>query len=146
MSYGTSFGAWLESDWYDDRKEITCEGGEVYPRHSRSVNASSVNGIANGCVKCKRTERQREIAKAKMRCRLKLAQHIAKARRKRIIYRDVAVRYLQMFGGHTFAVQTAIDDCEIYLENAKGQVIGKVSSFDQYPKGFDDAIVDDIPY
>ena len=94
MSHGTTFGAWLESDWYDDRKVIPCECGEVYPRHSRSVNASSVNGIANGCVKCKKSERQREIAKAQTRCRLKLARHIAKARRKRVIYRDVAVRYL----------------------------------------------------
>ena len=134
MAYGTSFGGWLESDWYDDREVIPCECGEVYPRHSRSVNASSVNGIANGCVKCKKSERQREIAKAKMRCRLKLARHIAKARRKRIIYRDVAVRYLQRFGGQTFAVQTEIDDCEIYLENANGQIIGSVSYVDKYPK------------
>ena len=81
-----------------------------------------------------------------MRCRLKLARHIAKARRKRVIYRDVAVRYLERFGGSTFAVQVAVDQSEIYLENAKGQVIGKVSSLDQYPKGFDDAIVGDIPY
>ena len=146
MSHGTTFGGWLESDWYDDRKVIPCECGEVYPRGSRSVNASSINGIANGCVKCKTSERQREIAKAQTRCRLALARHIAKARRKRVIYRDVAVRYLERFGGSTFAVQTDVDASEIYLENEKGQVIGKVSSLDQYPKGFDDAIVGDIPY
>ena len=142
-----AFGAWKpESDVYDDRKVIPCECGAAYPRHSRSVNASSINGIANGCTACKPSRREREIAKAKTRCRLKLARHIAKARRKRVIYRDVAVRYLQRFGGHTFAVQVAVDHSEIYLENAKGQVIGKVSSLDQYPKGFDDAIVSDIPY
>ena len=65
MSHGTTFGAWLESDWYDDRKEIPCECGAVYPRHSRKVNASSINGIANGCTACKPSERhEREIAKA----------------------------------------------------------------------------------
>ena len=127
------FGTWLESDWYDDRKEIPCECGEVYPRGSRSVNASSVNGLANGCVKCKKSEREREIAKAKVRCMLRLARHIAK-QRKRTIYRDVAVRYLQRFGGSTFAVQTDVDESEIYLENANGQVLGSVSYVDKYPK------------
>ena len=127
------FGTWLESDWYDDRKEIPCECGEVYPRGSRSVNASSVNGLANGCVKCKKSEREREIAKAKVRCMLRLARHIAK-QRKRTIYRDVAVRYLQRFGGSTFAVQTEIDASEIYLENEKGQILGAVSYLDKFPK------------
>ena len=130
----------------DCHQKVTCECGAVYPRHSRSVNASSVNGKANGCVKCKKSEREREIAKAKARCLLKLARHIAKARRKRIIYRDVAARYLRRFGGSTFTVQTDVDASETYLENEKGQVLGKVSSLDQYPKGFDDAIVADIPY
>ena len=127
------FGTWLESDWYDDRKEIPCECGEVYPRGSRSVNASSVNGLANGCVKCKKSEREREIAKAKVRCMLRLARHIAK-QRKRTIYRDVAVRYLQRFGGSTFAVQTDVDESEIYLENEKGQILGSVSYLDKFPK------------
>ena len=134
MSYGTTFGGWLESDWYDDRQVIPCECGEVYPRHSRSVNASSINGVANGCVKCKKSRREREITKAQMRCILKLARHIAKARRKRVISRDVAIRYLQRFGGHTFAVQTDVDENEIYLENANGQVLGAVSYTDKYPK------------
>lgn len=133
MSYGTSFGAWLESDRYDDREVIPCECGAVYPRHSRSVNASSINGKANGCTACKPSRHEREIAKAKARCLLRLARHIAN-QRKRTIYRDVAVRYLQRFGGSTFAVQTESDDCEIYLENAKGQILGAVSYLDKYPK------------
>ena len=146
MSHGTTFGAWLESDWYDDRQVIPCECGEVYPRHSRSVNASSINGIANGCVKCKKSERQREIAKAQTRCRLKLARHIAKARRKRVIYRDVAVRYLERFGGQTFAVQTEVDDNEIYLENVNGQIIGAVSYADKFPKPPPATAFADMPF
>ena len=135
MGYHSAFGGWKpESDWYDDRKVIPCECGAVYPRHSREVNASSINGIANGCTACKPSQRPREIAKAKTRCRLKLARHIAKARRKRVIYRDVAVRYLQRFGGSTFAVQTAIDASEIFLQDANGRVLGAVSYQDKYPK------------
>lgn len=149
MGYHSAWGGWSESDWYDDRTEIPCECGAVYPRHSRKVNASSINGIANGCVSCKPSKREREITKAADRCRLKLARHIAmirRARMKRIIYRDVAVRYLERFGGQTFSVQTDVDACEVYLENKQGTIIGKVSSLDLYPKGFDDAIVSDIPY
>lgn len=148
MAYHSAWGGWSESDWYDDRTEITCECGAVYPRHSRKVNASSVNGIANGCTACKPDRQEREIAKAATRCRLKLARHIAtqRARTRRVIYRDVAIRYLQRFGGQTFAVQTDVDACEIYLENAKGLIIGKVSYLDLYPKGLDDVVVDDIPF
>ena len=71
--------------------------------------------------------------KAKMQCMLNLARHIAK-QRKRTIYRDVAVRYLQRFGGSTFAIQTDIDAAEIYLENEKGHILGSVSYSDKYPK------------
>ena len=145
MSYGTSFGGWLESDWYDDREVIPCECGAVYPRHSRSVNASSINGIANGCVKCKKTQREREIAKAKSRCRLKLVRHIATSR-KRTIYRDVACRYLERFGGSTFAVQTEADQSEIYLENEKGQILGSVSYQDKYPKPPETTDFSEMPF
>ena len=149
MAYHSAWGGWSESDGYDDRTEIPCECGAVYPRHSRKVNASSINGIANGCTRCKPSRHQRELTKAADRIRLKLARHIAacrKARRKRIIYRDVAVRYLRLFGGETFSVQTDVDACEVYLENAKGMILGKVSSLDLYPKGLDDVVVDDIPF
>ena len=145
MSYGTSFGGWLESDWYDDRTEIPCECGAVYPRHSRKVNASSINGIANGCTACKPSRREREIAKAKTRCMAKLAKHIAK-QRKRTIYRDVAVRYLQRFGGQTFTVQTDIDACEIYLENGKGKILGSVTYSDKYPSKTVISDYADMPY
>lgn len=129
--------------------QVKCECGKVYKESDNSVNASRVNGIANGCVSCKPDRHQREIIKASDRIRLRLARHIAacrQARKKRIIYRDVACRYLQRFGGQTFGVQTDVDACEVYLENANGMIIGKVSTLDLYPKGFDDVIVDEIPY
>ena len=128
---------------------VQCECGKVYKESDRAVHASRINGIANGCVSCKPDRHQREITKAAARCRLKLARHIAatrRARMKRTIYRDVAVRYLRLFGGQTFSVQTDVDACEVYLENAKGMILGQVSSFDLYPKGFDDVIVDEIPF
>lgn len=130
---GTTFGGWSESDGYDDRKVIPCECSRIYPAHSRKVNASSVNGVANGCTECKKDRHQREIAKAITRCRLTLARHIAAARGNRTIHRDVAIRYLQRFGGQTFAVQTSFDESEIYLQNANGTVLGKVSYTDKYP-------------
>ena len=115
-------------------KPIECECGKVYKPFSRSVHQSFVNGKANGCISCKPERYQREIAKAKARCLLKLARHIA-GLRNRTIYRDVAVRYIQRFGGSTFGVRkNAIDDIEIYLENPKGQILGEVSYLDKYPK------------
>lgn len=139
----------MQSSVLTNRQEVMCECGQVYPVHSRKVNASRVNGIANGCTACKPSERERELTKAADRCRLKLARHIAMMRRaemKRMIYRDVAVRYLRLFGGQTFAVQTDVDACEIYLENAKGQIIGAVSYLDKYPKLPPAATFDEMPF
>ena len=134
----------------DCHRSIACECGKVYPfSESEKLSPNRVNNVANGCTACKPTRHEREMSKAADRIRLKLARHIAatrRARMKRRIYRDVAVRYLRIFGGQTFSVQTDVDDCEVYLENAKGQIIGKVSTLDLYPKGFDDVLVDEIPF
>lgn len=136
MTYnGYGLGAAAESGYcVEPEKESTCECGKVYPKFSKKVHSSSINGIRNGCISCKPDRYQREIAKAATRCQLRLARHIAKARcGNRKVYRDVAVRYLQRFGGQTFSVQTEIDDAEIYLENSKGQIICKVDYRDKYP-------------
>ena len=135
----------------DCHREIACECGKVYPlSESEKLSPYRVNNVAKGCTACIRDRHQREMIKAASRCRLKLARHIAASRRarmKRTIYRDVAVRYLQLFGGQTFSVQTDVDACEVYLENAKGMIIGKVSSLDLYPKHHrHDTIVGDIPF
>ena len=128
---------------------VQCECGKVYKESDRAVYASRINGIANGCTACKPSKHESESIKASDSIRLKLARHTAamrRARMKRIIYRDVAVRYLRLFGGQTFSVQTDVDACEVYLENKQGMILGQVSSFDLYPKGFDDVIVDEIPF
>ena len=134
----------------DCHRSIACECGKVYPFSEREkLSPNRVNNVAKGCTACKPTRHEREMGKAADRIRIKLARHIAatrRARKKRRIYRDVAVRYLRIFGGQTFSVQTDVDDCEVYLENAKGLIIGKVSTLDLYPKGFDDVVVDEIPF
>lgn len=134
----------------DCHRTIACECGKVYPfSESDKLSPMRINNVAKGCTACYPSRHQREIAKAASRCRLKLARHIAQMRRahmKRTIYRDVAVRYLRLFGGQTFSVQTDVDACEVYLENAKGMIIGKVSSLDLYPKGFDDCVIDEMPF
>ena len=134
----------------DCHRSIACECGKVYPlSESEKLSPARINGIAKACTACMPSRHPREMTKAADRIRLTLARHIAKMRRahmKRTIYRDVAVRYLRLFGGSTFSVQTDVDACEIYLENAKGMIIGKVSTLDLYPKGFDDVVVDEIPF
>lgn len=125
--------------------KIQCECGKEYPHHSRSVHASSINGIANGCIECKPEAYQREMIKAQTLCRHRLAKHIA-AQRGRTIYRDVAYRYLQRFGGQVFTVQTAIDGADLYLENAKGLIIGSITYSDKYPKPPEAETFDGMPF
>lgn len=127
------------------RKQIACECGKVYPPHSRAVNASFVNGIANGCVECRPVRMERENIKALGRIRYKLAMHIAK-RKKRIIHRDVAVRYLQRFGGHTFGVRKSFDMADIFLESESGIVLGMVTYSDKYPKPPAESDFADLPF
>ena len=78
-----------------------------------------------------------DMAKAK-------AKHIKKNAAGRIIYRDVACRYLSLFGGHTEFVQTAADDGYPVLIDLDGETRGQVSMFDTFPKTVE--IVSEIPY
>jgi len=143
---GYGLGSGAESGYsVQPEREKQCECGKVYPKFSKQVHGSTVNGIHNGCISCKPERYQREL-EAITRSMLKLARHIAAARGHRKVFRDVAVRYLKRFGGSTFSVQTDVDDCEIYLENAKGQIVGKVDSRDKYPKPPPDSIFDDMPF
>lgn len=131
----------------DCHRSIACECGKVYPfSESEKLSPMRINNVAKGCTACIRDPHQREIAKAASRCRLTLARHIAKARRNKPIFRDVAVRYLERYGGQTFSVQTEADEAEIYLENAKGQIIGSVSYLDKYPKPPADSVFADMPF
>ena len=130
----------------DCHRSIACECGKVYPfSESDKLSPMRINGIAKGCTACKPDRHQREIAKASSRCRLRLARHIAKSR-KRTIYRDVAVRYIQRFHGQTFALQTDADTSEIYLEDRTGRILGAVSMREKYPKPPPAATFSEMPY
>ena len=56
-------------------------------------------------------------------------------------WRDVAIRYIRIYDGTTFAVKTDFDDIEIFLKNATGEVIASVSMLNRFaepkPTGLD---------
>ena len=60
--------------------------------------------------------------------------------------RDVATRYILRFGGSTRAIQTDVDDMEVYLQNHFGLVIATVSMHNTFPEKVNEQIFDDIPY
>ena len=64
----------------------------------------------------------------------------------RHVCRDVACRYIEWFGGSTFALQTDIDVCEVYLRDRDGNIMAMVTMFDKYPKDTDMARFEDIPF
>ena len=78
-----------------------------------------------------------DMAKAK-------AKHIKKSATGRIIYSDVACRYLKIYGGHTEFVRTDVDDGYPVLIDLDGETRGQVSMFDKFPKPAE--IVSEIPY
>lgn len=78
-----------------------------------------------------------DMAKAK-------ARHVKKSAKNRIIFRDVARRYLKRYGGHTEFVQTAADDGYPVLIDLDGEKRGEVSMFDKFPKTVE--IATEIPY
>ena len=132
---------WTRDGWKEN------EVGTEYPHQCMqcdavisNVNRSthSINGVPQKCERCHHAS---EISEVSARIRQKLNAHFAarkntvKEARKPIreIHRDIAVRYVKMFHGSTFAVQTAADDSEIYLRNAFALTIAKVLATDKYP-------------
>lgn len=75
---------------------------------------------------------------------------VKKPAKHRLIPRDVACRYLQIYGGKTQRIPTAIDDMKVVLIDADGDERGQVSSFDGYNLAakYHEAItsVDRIPF
>lgn len=65
---------------------------------------------------------------------------------KRSVGRDVATRYILRFGGSTRAIQTDVDDMQVYLRNHFGLVIATVSMLNTFPEKIDESIFDDMPY
>ena len=143
---------WLA--WRDDnrseRPAVTCEGcGTHYPRGNQDTgNATYIGYSLKTCGAC---YRHNELKRASARVVLKIHRHIearrniAKDARKPIkeIHRDIAARYITRFDGSTFAVQTDVDDADIYLRNAFGLTIAKVLATDRYPKPVE---VFDLPF
>ena len=119
--------------WRDDyrcaRPLVSCQGCDTfYPSHQSATQMVFEGFNLVRCSACnEKTEPKIPFP------------HVYKR-----VNRDVACRYIQRFGGSTFSVQTAIDDCEIYLRNAFGFPIATVSMFDKFPKV--SPVFDDIPY
>ena len=57
-------------------RKVRCECGAVYPPFSREVHGSRINGIANGCIRCKPAGYYRRIGN------------------------ETARRYLRRYGGY----------------------------------------------
>ena len=133
------------------------EVGTEYPHQCVSCDAiishlnrsrHSINGVPQTCEQC---ERANELKRSSARVVLKLHRHLqarraVKEARKPIreIHRDTACRYIQMFNGSTFVVQTDADDCIIYLRNAYALTIAKVKATDKYPT--EPEGVDNLPF
>ena len=98
--------------------------------HTFDTQRSYSNGVLVACKHCKPAD-EPEI----------LFPHVYKR-----VFRDVACRYIQRFGGSTFAIQTDADDAEIYLRDRFGEVIATVSLLDQFPKPLAESVFADMPY
>ena len=120
--------AWRD-DYRSERPDVTCAaGGTHYPRGKDERNATyigySLKSFGERQCISRREKSQQEHFQARL---------VASRNGIRKIHRDVAVRYIERFGGSTFVVQTEIDDCEIYLRNSLGLTIAIVSMFDKFP-------------
>ena len=72
-----------------------------------------------------------------------------KPARNRIIKRDVACRYLRVFGGHTEWIQTDADNGYPILIDADGERRGMIDAFDRFQshhKAVSEMAVSEIPY
>ena len=124
--------------WRDDyrcaRPPVSCQGCDTFYPPNEHANVMIFEGF--NLVRCSKCETQKTQRGSEPEI---LFPHVY-----RRVFRDVACRYIRRFGGSTFSVQTAIDDCEIYLRNAIGFPIATVSMFDKFPKPT--PVFDDIPY
>ena len=129
--------------WRDDyrctRPAVSCDGcGTHYPRGTETGNATYIGYALKTCGEC---HRHNEIKRLSARVVLRLHRHIT-ARTQTVkeskpikeIHRDIACRYISRFDGSTFAVPISENQADIYLRNAFGLTIARVSMFDRYPK------------
>lgn len=69
-----------------------------------------------------------------------------KPARNRVIARDVAVRYMRIYGGSSEWIQTDADNGYPILIDADGDTRGKVSMFDKFPVFVDSADFSELPF
>lgn len=125
--------------WRDDyrcaRPPVSCKGCDTfYPpnKHATQMVFEGFNLVR--CSACKPNgQTEPEI----------LFPHVY-----RRVNRDVVCRYITRFGGSTFSMQTAADDCEIYLRNRHGATIATVSLLNRFPETppENDSVFADMPY
>lgn len=135
-------------DYRCTRSAVTCEGcGTHYPRGKDEGNATYIGYALKTCGNCERLKRYAEIRKVTARISKRIDNWIAtRDAGNRKVHRDIACRYIERYQGETFAVQTEIDDCKIYLRNANGKTIAEVLSTDRYPKLPSVTDFHEIPY
>ena len=127
VSKESQWRAWRD-DYRSERPDVTCVGcGTHYPRGKDEGNATYIGYSLKSCEECQRIRREKS-RQDHFQARLESRNGIRK------IHRDVAVRYIERFGGSTFVGQTEIDDCEIYLRNFLGLTIATVSQSDKFQK------------
>jgi len=102
-----------------------CACGAVHNPYLLDRRAKSVNGVLVRCHACD-------------------VHNIGLVTRR--VFRDVVQRYIQRFGGDTLMVQTALDDCEVYLRNRLGEAVALVNACDRFSKPIDASAFADIPY
>lgn len=119
-------------------QDAASEIDEVASFGTQTMTAAEIlDAITHAEGSLSAARRYLDMAKAK-------AGHRKRPATGRIIYRDVATRYLKRFGGHTEIVQTAADDGYPILIDIDGETRGQVRMFDRFPKPVE--IVSEIPF
>ena len=138
---------WTRDGW--KRNEV----GTEYPHNcvncdavvgTRNHSKHSINGVPQKCERC---YRHSEIRKTTVRIRRRLDEWQAtRDAGNRKVHRDIACRYIARYHGETYAIQTEIDDCKIFLKDAHGTTIAEVLSTDRFPKLPRTADFHEIPF
>ena len=129
--------------WRDDyrcaRPPVSCQGCDTFYPPNEHANVMIFDGFQLvECSECKKKAQAGKQTEPEI-----LFPHVYKR-----VNRDVVCRYIQRFGGSTFSVQTAADDCEIYLRNRHGATIATISLLNRFPETppENDSVFADMPY
>lgn len=124
--------------WRDDyrcaRPPVSCQGCDTFYPTGKDAAVMTFQGF--NLIRCSECDTPKPKAEPTV-----LFPHVYKR-----VFRDVACRYIERFGGSTFMLQTDVDDAEIYLRNRQGFTIATVSMFDRFAKPVNDTELADIPF